>query len=70
MLLWLWPRPAAVALIQLLALELPYVAGAAIKRKKLGRFHHGSVETNPASIRENVGLIHGLTQRVKDPVLQ
>ena len=34
MLLWLWHRPAAVALIQPLAQELPYDAGAAIKRKK------------------------------------
>ena len=33
-LLWLWWRPAAVALIQPLAWELPYAAGAALKRKK------------------------------------
>ena len=33
-LLWLWPRPAAAAPIQLLAQELPYAAGAAIKKKK------------------------------------
>ena len=32
--LWLWHRPAAAALIQLLAWELPYVSDAAIKRKK------------------------------------
>ena len=35
--LWLWSRLAAVALIQSLALELPYaigVAGATIERKK------------------------------------
>ena len=32
-LLWLWPRPAAAALIQPLAWELPYAAGAALKRK-------------------------------------
>ena len=29
----LWHRPAAAALIQLLAWELPYGAGAALKRK-------------------------------------
>ena len=29
--LWLWPRPAAVALTQPLAWELPYAVGAAIK---------------------------------------
>ena len=33
-LLWLWCRPAGAAPIQLLAQELPYAAGAAIKRKK------------------------------------
>ena len=35
MLLWLWHRPAASALIQPLAWELPYAMGAAIKRKKI-----------------------------------
>ena len=29
----LWCRPAAVALIQLLARELPYAAGVALKKK-------------------------------------
>ena len=33
-LLWLWHRPAAVALIRLLAWEPPYAAGAAQKSKK------------------------------------
>ena len=37
--LWLWCRPAAVALIQPLAWELPYAAGGALKsthiKKKL-----------------------------------
>ena len=33
-LLWLWCRPAAVALIQPLAWELPYAVGSALKRKK------------------------------------
>ena len=32
--LWLWCRPAAVVLIRLLAWELPYAAGAALKRTK------------------------------------
>ena len=32
--LWLWSRPAAEAPIGPLAWELPYAAGAAIKRKK------------------------------------
>ena len=34
MLLWLWHRPAAAALIQLLVWELTYAANAPIKRKK------------------------------------
>ena len=33
-LLWLWCSPAATALIQLLAWERPYAAGAALKKKK------------------------------------
>ena len=34
MLLLLWCRPAAVALVRLLALELPYTVGVALKRIK------------------------------------
>ena len=34
MLLWLWRRPAAAALIPLLAWELPYAVGAALKKPK------------------------------------
>ena len=34
MLLWLWYRPAAVALIWSLAWELPYATGVALKSKK------------------------------------
>ena len=33
-LLWLWHRPSAVALIQPLAWEIPYAASAALKKKK------------------------------------
>ena len=34
MLLWLWRRPGATALIQPLAWEPPYAAGAALKKKR------------------------------------
>ena len=34
MLLWLWHRPAAAALIQTLAWELPYAMDAVLKSKK------------------------------------
>ena len=34
MLLWLWHRPAAIALIGSLAWELPYAMGAALKQKQ------------------------------------
>ena len=34
MLLWLWCRPAAAALIQLLAWELPYVPDTALKKER------------------------------------
>ena len=33
-LLWLWCRPAAVALIQPLAWELPHAMGAALEKKE------------------------------------
>ena len=33
-LLWLWRRPAATALIQPLAWEPPYACGAALKRQR------------------------------------
>ena len=34
MLLWLWCRPVATALIEPLAWEPPYAVGAALKRQK------------------------------------
>ena len=34
MMLWPWHRPVAVALIQPLAWELPYVTGVVLKKKK------------------------------------
>ena len=37
LLLWLWHRPAAVALIQPLACELPYATGTALKKKEGGK---------------------------------
>ena len=36
-LMWLWCRPAAIALIQTLAWELLYAAGVALKRQKRKR---------------------------------
>ena len=33
-LLWLWPRPAAAAVIQPLAWELPYATGGPVKERK------------------------------------
>ena len=45
-LLWLWCRPAAVALIRPLAWEPPYAEGAALKkkkRKKKGKKNHNVV---------------------------
>ena len=39
-LLWLWYRPAAAALIQPLAWEPPYAAGAALKRQNKTKNQH------------------------------
>ena len=38
MLLWLWCRLAAVALIRPLAWEPPYAASAALKKKKISKY--------------------------------
>ena len=46
-LLWLWCRPAATAQIQPLAWELPYAAGAILKKKKNSAFK------SPQTFREN-----------------
>ena len=35
--MWPWDRPAAAAPIQPIGQELPYTAGAAVKRKKKGK---------------------------------
>ena len=40
-----------------------------LKEVDFGSSHCGSVEMNLTSICEDVGLIPGLTQWVKDPVL-
>ena len=38
--LWLWHRPAAVALVQLLVREFPYTTGVALKKQKKKRNYH------------------------------
>jgi len=50
MLLWLWCRPAAVALIELLAWEPPHAMGVALKSKKKKKIS----ETSKASINQFV----------------
>ena len=37
MLLWLWHRPVAIALIRPLAWEPPYAVGSALKRQKINK---------------------------------
>ena len=69
--LWLWSRPVATAPNEPLAWEPPYAEGAALEvaKKKLWSSHCGSVVMSPTSIYEDVGLIPGLVQWIKDPML-
>ena len=57
-LLWLWYRPAAVALIGLLAWELPYGAGAALKKKKRKEKRRNQ-QTNPHNKLYEIGAAMG-----------
>ena len=47
-LLWLWCRPAAIALIKLLAWELPHAPGVALKMKKRKKKKKKKKEPGPA----------------------
>ena len=60
---------APAAQIQSLAQELPYAAGAAIKKEKARNSRCGSAVMDPTSIHEDGGSIPGLTEQVKDLAL-
>ena len=53
-LLWLWRRPAAVVLTQLLAWEPPYAAGAALKTKTKKKEKSTGVPWWPSSYRFSI----------------
>ena len=62
-LLWLWGRPAAVALIHPLAWELPYAAGAALKRQKQKQIDNLSVSAGYRSgVVSSVALVTAVAQ--------
>ena len=44
--LWIWHRPAAIALIRPLAWESPFVAGVALKRQKKKKKKKKKEKTN------------------------
>ena len=51
-LLWLWHRPSAAAAIQPLAWELPYAAGAALKRQKQKQRKENKQVRKPVEIQK------------------
>ena len=53
-LLWLWYRPAVVALIRPLAWESPYAIGAALKKKKKFNFY-ASRDTKSEKTTQRMG---------------
>ena len=59
-LLWLWHRPAAAALIRPLTRELPYAGGVAIKRKEGKEGREG--ETTPLYIKHQISVVGEISQ--------
>ena len=77
-LLGLWCRLWATALIRPLAWETPYALGAALKRQKdikkklktaICSSHQDSAVTKPTSMHEETGSTPGLAQWIEDPAL-
>ena len=74
MLLWLWHRLAATALIRPLAWEPPYAVGAALKRQKTKNKNSGVPVVaqwlmNPTRNHEVAVSVPALAQWVNDPAL-
>ena len=69
--LWLWRRPAAIALIRPLAWEPPCATGAALEKgkKTTGISDMSKWSMNLTSIHEDAGMIPDLAQWVKDLAL-
>ena len=61
LLLWLWCRPADVVLFQLLAWELPYATGMALKKTKINK------TWRDASCRVDYGKVR---KKLVDPLVR
>ena len=64
-LLWLWCKPAAIALIRPLAWEFPYAMGAALKRKKKKKVAINSHTMDCVCVEGNSAILSSSTKHIQ-----